>query len=165
MLTDPSCFTHGIRRIANVTLGVPPDPNSAAIISAVQFYIDYYEPRYLCDMFGDEKGRELMRYIHDARNTAMQTDPVKDELCDLLKEPCADYILFHIIRDTASETTITGEVRIKTADIAVSPIRKQVNVWNDMVYTHRQIQGWLEKNIPHLGIRQDMLTRINTLNI
>ena len=166
MLIDASYFTKGFRRIANTTLGVMPNPQAAEVLTFIQGHIDHYEPRFLRDMFGDICGERIARYVHDKDTQADIYDADMERLCDRLREPCADYVYFHIVRDIMSSTTINGQVRYKSADTYVSPIRRQTDAWNDMVDRNRGLAVWLRGcRRLDLSIRDEMLTKVNVLNL
>ena len=89
-------------------------------------------------------------------------------MCERLREPFADYVFFHILRDCQSQSTMTGLVRLKSANEYVSPIRRQVNIWNTLVDKHRRLAEWFQSKecpLEGLSIGNDMLTKINQLNL
>lgn len=166
MLIDHTFFTRPPRRIKSLTLGEAIDPNARKVKEFIQSYINHYEPVFLEEMFGF--GSEVSRYAHEKDRSASVNDPTLELLCDFLKEPCADYIYYCILRDTVSETTIEGEVKDKiTEGSYVSPISKQVQAWNDMARRNRNLQNWIDRQERLRGIEIDpnMLTPINRFNL
>lgn len=166
MLIDSYYFTYGARRINSLTLGERPlDPRQREIREFVDGCIDSYVPVYLSDTFGIENGMVLLRHI---KNPDLHTDTSElDELCEKLKEPCADYVYCRILSDAQCEATIDGVIRHKLTDYHVSPLLKQVNVWNGMIEKHMAVKEWLEKNSGLKGLKIDslMLKPINRFNL
>lgn len=91
-------------------------------------------------------------------------EAVAEKLC----EPFADYVFFQILRENADQATITGLVRLKSANEHVSPLRRQVTVWNSMVEKNRRFAAWARSSacpVAGITVSEQMLTKINTLNI
>ena len=168
MLIDCSYFTKGSRLILNATTAQSvPDVNSRAVNEAIMGFIEEYQEGYLRDMVGTALGNKLHTYLISLEDGGAHIADF-DEICDRLRESFAYYVFYHILRDTASEADITGLVRIKTANIPVSPIRRQVSAWNMMADKNRNFRDWvLSKECPVKGISisEEMTTYINSLNL
>jgi len=59
------------------------------------------------------------------------------------ESPLANYVFWHYLREMAESTTGIGEVEVEKT---VSPIRKQVRVWNEMVEVLREVKSFLEES-------------------
>lgn len=162
MLIDYTYFAKGTRQIMNATLGPTPSPNSVEVCGTIEAYISEYQETYLRGMLGDETGNKINAYLicidEDEKPEHIQSF---DSVCERLKDSFADYVFFHILRDINTQTTITGLVRLKCANAYVSPIRKQVDIWNAMVDKHRMFQKWSKSDC----IKKELLEKINHFNL
>lgn len=169
MLIDCSYFTKGSRHIQNATLGTMPNPNAEEVTEAIEAYIEENQERFLIRMLGATLGNKVHTYLVclDEDKTPSHQKNL-DEVCERLKESFADFVFFHILRDSNSQSTITGLVRLKCANDYVSPIRRQVTAWNTMVERNRTFVEWsksFECPISGISVSEDMVTRINVLNL
>lgn len=181
MLIDCSYFLEGPRHILNATAGnsapkplpiLPgslPMDNSVAVNKTIEAYIAEYQEEFLKRMLGEALGNKAHTYL-----VALEEDenpvrkPSYDEALERLKTSFADYVFFHILRDANTQATVTGLVRLKCANEYVSPIRRQVTVWNSMVDRNTAFATWAATSgCPLSGIETAdyMLTKINALNI
>ena len=149
MLIDVSYFTSGPRHIENASVAEMPSPNSLAVNEVINGYIKAFQSEFLHTAVGfSQSGYAL--------------------LCEKLSEPFADYVFFHILRDMNTQATITGLVRLKCANEYISPIKRQVSVWNSMVKKNRLFVEWaMSDDCPFIGlkIQKNLLTPINTFNL
>lgn len=196
MLIDCSYFVEGTRHILNASVGKMPNVNAEEVNAAIVAYIKEYQKEYLIRMLGYSLGNKINSYIesipdyefilrsgiHNKKTDRLYDESIKffggfnhieinptyDPICTQLCDSFADYVFFKILRDSISQATITGVVRLKSANDYVSPIRRQVSVWNAMVEKHMHFVEWCDTTDCHLsGITTDsnMLTKINTLNL
>lgn len=172
MLIDCSYFTKGPRHILNASLGTVgrlPNANATEVDDAIEAYISEYQEEYLVSILGNTMGNKVNAYLvclDEDENPTHNTNI--DAVCERLREPFADYVFFHILRDTSTQSTITGLVRLKCANEYVAPIRRQVNAWNSMVNKHRRFAEWCQASgctLSGISINSDMLTKINQLNL
>ncbi|MDE7465005.1 MAG: hypothetical protein K2M59_03900 [Muribaculaceae bacterium] len=172
MLIDCSYFTKGPRHILNASIGSNdklPNPNGMEVNLAIEAYIAENQETFLRRMLGSSAGNKVNAYLvcldDDERPNHIEGI---DALCDKLKESFADYVFFHILRDLNTQATMTGLVRLKCANEYVSPIRRQVSIWNSMVEKNRLFSEWCSSSecaISGISIETDMLTYINSLNL
>ena len=171
MLIDSSYFTTGPRHIQNATMGnaLLPNANSVEVCKAIEGYISYFQEEYLAAMLGHTLGNKVNAYLvckdEDATTKAVES---YDAVCAQLKESFADYVFFHILRYSQSQATITGFVRLKCANNYVSPILRQVQIWNKMVVRNQQILSWYKSPdcaLEGVCMSEEMLTKINSLNL
>lgn len=169
MLIDVSYFVSGPRHIQNASTSKTAGADSLAVTGHIEAYIKELQPVFLEAMLGEKEAGYAMDYLDmsdDEENEG--TEPSKYEIvCDKLKEPFADYVLFNILRDASSQATITGNVRLKCANEYVSPIKAQVIAWNRMVDANVKFILWArEGNCPiPLETQTNMLNRINQFNL
>lgn len=169
MLIDVSYFVSGPRHIQNASTSKTAGADSLAVNGHIEAYIKELQPVFLEAMLGEKEAGYAMDYLDmsdDEENEG--TEPSKYEIvCDKLKEPFADYVLFNILRDASSQATITGNVRLKCANEYVSPIKEQVIAWNRMVDANVKFILWArEGNCPiALETQTNMLNRINQFNL
>lgn len=169
MLIDVSYFVSGPRHIQNASTSKTAGADSLAVNGHIEAYIKELQPVFLEAMLGEKEAGYAMDYLDMADDEENEgTEPSKYEIvCDKLKEPFADYVLFNILRDASSQATITGNVRLKCANEYVSPIKAQVIAWNRMVDANVKFILWArEGNCPiALETQTNMLDRINQFNL
>ena len=169
MLIDVSYFVSGPRHIQNASTSKTAGADSLAVTGHIEAYIKELQPVFLEAMLGEKEAGYAMDYLDMSDDEENEnTEPSKYEIvCDKLKEPFADYVLFNILRDASSQATITGNVRLKCANEYVSPIKAQVIAWNRMVDANVKFILWArEGNCPiPLETQTNMLNRINQFNL
>ena len=172
MLIDCSYFCKGARHILNASLGTKetlPNPNAMEVNTAIEWYIQEHQERFLSLMLGKTTGNRVNAYLVclDEDEKPKQIAAL-DAICDRLREAFADYVFYHILRDMNTQSTMTGLVRLKCANEYVSPIRRQVSIWNAMAEKNRDFSEWCkstECTILGISVDSDMLTYINSLNL
>lgn len=174
MLIDCSYFTNGPRHILNASLGTVgrlPNANATEVNETIEAYISEYQEEYLVGMLGKTMGNKVNANLVCLEEDEKPTHHENiDAVCERLRDSFADYVFFHILRDTSTQSTITGLVRLKCANEYVAPIRRQVNVWNTMVDKHSRFAEWCQSTdctMPGISINpySDMLTKINQFNL
>lgn len=193
MLIDSSYFAEGSRHIMNVALGKPgvlPDRAAIQVKQAIESYIAELQYGFLEGMLGKTLGARLHEYIcqdseyalirrvdaylyrgvddETVRGEAIAKEGNEgyDRIARMLCEPFADYVFFHILRDSDTQATVTGLVRLKCANDYVSPLRRQVNVWNTMVDKNRRFVEWVSANrLTGIDTSCNLLTKINQFNL
>lgn len=180
MLIDVSYFISGPRQIENASVAEMPEPNSLAVNEAINGYITEFQPEFLRSAVGTDLSRAITDYlkiIEQEKEEASEEAEVLEEkeaesgygiLCGKLREPFADYVFYHILRDANTQSTIKGLVRLKCANEYVAPIRRQVSIWNSMVKKNQLFVEWaMSDDCPFTGIRieKNLLTPINIFNL
>ena len=162
MLIDYTYFSKGTRQIQNATLGDVPGADNIKVCRQIEAYIAEYQEEDLKGILGNEPGNKVNAYLvcldDDSEQKRIESF---DEVCERLKESFADYVFFHFLRDINEQVTKTGIVREKSVNTYVSPIRRQVNVWNSMVERHRafvELSG-------SMNVKTEFLTKINQFNL
>ncbi len=165
MLIDVSYFTKGARRIQNASVNDRMKADSGAVISAIESYIRDYQHRFLSAVVGEKEAGYIEDYLDLADSE--EGDSKYKAVCDRLKEPFADFVMFYILRDSNIQKTVTGSVKLKNANTSVSVIRAQVNVWNDMVDKNLDFIRWARKGKCPIDLvtETQMLNKINQFNI
>lgn len=174
MLIDVSFFISGPRHIRNASIAEMPSQDSLSVNEAIEGYIKAFQLEYLRSAVGSYLSRAITDYLeiveHEKEESAEEKEGSESGyalLCDQLREPFADYVFFHILRDMNTQATITGLVRLKCANEYVSPIRKQVNTWNSMVSKNRLFMEWVSSDDCSFTVKIDrnLLIPINTFNL
>ena len=164
MLIDVSYFTAGPRQIYNATLGKGTPKENAVI----EQYITEYQEEFLCRVLGDEVGAAVQKYLAELDDPEADTDKDMEALCAKLRKPFADYVFFYILRDSGQTATITGLVRLKSANQYVEPIVRQVNTWNRMANSLNLFAEWVDNGecpVPGIAIDEYLLKPINRFNL
>lgn len=184
MLIDVSYFTSGPRHILNalaesktvqgVTVSAMPNQNQLSVNKAIMGYVKHYQLAFLCEMLGDTLAVEIDGYLaaKDAAEKEEQDFDVNEGyemLCAKLRESFADYVFFYILRDGATQATDRGLVIWKNDNEVVSPIQRQVAIWNEMVNRNIRFKAWAaaQSATPYclVAVSDNMLTRINPFNL
>ncbi|MDC2623369.1 hypothetical protein [Bacteroides ovatus] len=181
MLIDVSFFTSGPRHIQNASVAEMPTQDSLAVNEAIEAYIKAFQPEYLHDVVGASLSRAIVDYLElieqekDKSSDEVDISEEKEEeassgyavLCEKLREPFADYVFYHILRDANTQATVKGLVRLKCANEYVAPIKRQVSTWNSMVKKNRLFVEWvMSDDCPFaVKIQKNLLTPINTFNL
>lgn len=162
MLIDVSYFLNGPRHILNASMAETPKQDSVAVNARIEGYIKAYQMQFLILVLGDVLAKHVSEQIK-----SVEVDQSVSLLCEKLKEPFADYVFYHILRDANEQATITGIVRLKSANEYVSPINAQVSIWNEMVGKLEHFIKWVNsEECPFdIVIAPHMVTTINALNI
>lgn len=172
MLIDCSYFVDGPRHIQNATLGDSgrmPKANSEEVNAAIEAYIKMFQWPFLKETLGAPIASSVNSYLklHE-KYEGEKHDADLDMVIEQLREPFANYVFYKILRDSNSQATMTGLVRLKCANDYVAPIRRQVSTWNDMVNMIADFSAWCKSSDCHVsGIVTDsnLLTKINVLNL
>ncbi len=181
MLIDVSYFTSGPRHIENASVAEMPSPQSLAVNEVINGYIKAFQPEFLRNVVGAGLSQAITDYLEiieqekEAASDEVDISEEKDEsqsgyavLCEKLREPFADYVFYHILRDANTQATITGLVRLKCVNEYVAPFKRQVSTWNSMVKKNKLFVEWaLSDDCPFTGmkINKNLLTPINTFNL
>ena len=181
MLIDVSYFTSGPRHIENASVAEMPSPNSLAVNEVIIGYIKAFQSEFLRNVVGDSLSQAVADYldiIEQEKEYAPDEVDISVEkvdyqsgyavLCEKLREPFADYVFYHILRDVNTQTTVTGLVRLKCANEYVAPFKRQVSAWNGMVKRNRLFVEWaMSDDCPFTGlkIQKNLLTPINAFNL
>ena len=168
MLIDVSYFVSGSRHIQNASISNTAGADSLAVKGVIESYIKELQPVFLDAMLGEKEASYAMDFLDMPVGEDAGGEPSKYEaVCDKLKEPFADFVLYHILRDASSEATITGNVRLKCANEYISPVNAQVVAWNRMVSANVKFIQWArDGNCPiDLVTQTNMLNKINRFNL
>lgn len=168
MLIDNTYFASGPRCIQNATAGKMPNAGALAVMESIMSYIRRFQRPFLHEAAGVEIGERLHQYAGADSSSLSVKNSDYDVICDLLREPFADYVFFHILRDSVSQPTMFGLVQIYGQNEHVAPLMRQVSIWNDMCKSMRQFHQLSQAGkLPVSGITvsENLLTFINSLNL
>lgn len=177
-LIDCSYFFAGPLQIMNAKPTDDLDNNAYAVDEAITAYIERYQDEFLLQMVGKDVANIITQYLAnleayqqalEAANEGEEPEPFVDEaveeLCSKLRLSFAHYIYFKIVGDANQTMTITGLVRLKSANEYQSPRNRMVRVWNDMVKLNLNFSKWAEKSVYEVFYRVNMITPINQFNL
>lgn len=174
MLIDVSYFTCGPRHILNATANALPNQNQLSVNQAIMGYVKHYQLAFLCELLGDSLAVALDNYLSEkdeADKEGREFDPNAsyELLCSKIRESFADYVFFYILRDAATQATDRGLVIWKNENEVVSPISRQVAIWNEMVDRNIRFMVWAgtQSSAPYslVVVSDNMVTHINPFNL
>ena len=174
MLIDVSYFTSGPRHIMNATANASPNQNQLSVNKAIMGYVKHYQMAFLCEMLGDALALLLNGYMAEKEaaekdNQDFDVNEGYEMLMSKLRESFADYVFFYILRDAATQATDRGLVIWKNENEVVSPISRQVSVWNEMVDRNIRFMVWAgtQSSAPYslVVVSDNMVTHINPFNL
>lgn len=176
MLTDYTFFQGGILDIEGAVMNIhTASTTNSAIADSLQGFVVQYEPEYLEKLLGEKSYLEFSSYMENGQSPEekrwedlISRLVVKHGEGDIPKSPIANYIYFHYIRHNHTQATTTGVKSDGDDGVLVSPERKMIFAWNDMVRMNGKITRWLESNksdYPGLGTDMELLQPINSFGI
>ena len=161
-MIDYTFFQDGLLMVDGAMALAAPSPTNAAIKNRIDWYIQRYEPEYMCKLLGEGLYEDFLDNGESDKWAEFKELLVKSN--DLAKtSPIANYVYFFLVRDSQSAATINGVK--KDGDNLVNPQTKMVQAWNDMVNTTRRIYTWLCRNFHNVQTEQELLETINILNV
>ena len=161
-MIDYTFFQDGLLMVDGAMALASPSPTTTAIKNRIDWYIQRYEPEYMCKLLGEELYKDFLDNGESDKWVEFKELLVKSN--DLAKtSPIANYVYFFLVRDSQSTATINGVK--KDGDNLVNPQTKMVQAWNDMVNTTRRIYTWLCRNFHNVQTEQELLETINILNV
>ena len=88
-----------------------------------------------------------------------------EELCEKLRPSFAHYVYFKLVGDVNQTMTITGLMKLKSANDNQIPLQRMVKVWNDMVELNKQFVAWADESDYDVFYYVEMVTPINQFNL
>lgn len=161
MLIDRSYFISGPRHILNVALGdnTPFNTNASEVNADVDAFISQYQEEFLTKALGQELGNKAHCYLV-CKDEGDKVDVEEyDDVLKKLKEPFADYVFFHILREINVRATMTGSVTIKSANSVVASDYKQMTAWNRMADRMRVFSE------QYCHVDPELITKLNPFDI
>lgn len=178
MLVDYTFFQGGILNIEGAVMNTDSaSETNHAIVDSLQSFVLEYEQEYLEKLLGEELYEEFSTYLKNGKEPAEKRwDDLIDRLVikrtdgetSVSKSPIANYIYFHYLRHNHTQATTTGVKADGDDGRLVSPERKMIFAWNDMVRMNRRLTDWLEENLPvypGLVYDEELLETINPFGI
>ncbi len=177
-LIDCSYFYVGPLQIMNARPIDDLDNNAASVQDAITGYIERYQDEFLLKMVGKDVADVVTDYLAhlEAYQQALENaqvgeepepyvDEAAEELCEQLRPSFAHYIYFKIAGDVNQTMTITGLMKLKSANDNQPPRQRMVKVWNDMVQLNKKFIEWAETCIYDVYYYVEMITPINQYNL
>ena len=164
-LIDCSYFYVGPLQIMNARPIDDLDNNAIAVQETITGYIERYQGEFLLKMVGKELSADVTAYLAERGNDENHTDEAMEELCDKLRPSFAHYVYFKVVGDVNQTMTITGLMKLKSANYNQVPRQRMVKVWNDMVVLNKQFVAWAEESDYDVFYYVEMVTPINQFNL
>ena len=164
-LIDCSYFYVGPLQIMNARPIDDLDNNAIAVQETITGYIDRYQGEFLLKMVGKELSADVTAYLAERGNDENHTDEAMEELCEKLRPSFAHYVYFKVVGDVNQTMTITGLMKLKSANYNQVPRQRMVKVWNDMVELNKQFVAWAEESDYDVFYYVEMVTPINQFNL
>lgn len=164
-LIDCSYFYVGPLQIMNARPIDDLDNNAIAVQETITGYIERYQGEFLLKMVGKELSADVTAYLAERGNDEQHTDEAMEELCEKLRPSFAHYVYFKLVGDVNQTMTITGLMKLKSANDNQIPRQRMVKVWNDMVVFNKQFVEWAEESDYDVFYYVEMVTPINQFNL
>ena len=164
-LIDCSYFYVGPLQIMNARPIDDLDNNAIAVQQTITGYIERYQGEFLLKMVGKELSADVNAYLKERGKDENYTDEAMEELCEKLRPSFAHYVYFKLVGDVNQTMTITGLMKLKSANDNQAPRQRMVKVWNDMVELNKQFVAWAEESDYDVFYYVDMVTPINQFNL
>lgn len=164
-LIDCSYFYVGPLQIMNARPIDDLDNNAIAVQETITGYIERYQGEFLLKMVGKELSADVTAYLAERGNDEQHTDEAMEELCEKLRPSFAHYVYFKLVGDVNQTMTITGLMKLKSANDNQIPLQRMVKVWNDMVELNKQFVAWADESDYDVFYYVEMVTPINQFNL
>lgn len=164
-LIDCSYFYVGPLQIMNARPIDDLDNNAIAVQETITGYIERYQGEFLLKMVGKELSADVTAYLAERGNDEQHTDEAMEELCEKLRPSFAHYVYFKLVGDVNQTMTITGLMKLKSANDNQIPRQRMVKVWNDMVELNKQFVAWADESDYDVFYYVEMVTPINQFNL
>lgn len=164
-LIDRSYFYVGPLQIENARPIDDLDNNAIAVQEAITGYIERYQSDFLLKMTGKDLAAEVTAYLAARGEDEDYTDEAMETLCQQLRPSFAHYVYFKLVGDVNQTMTITGLMKLKSANENQPPRQRMVKVWNDMVELNKQFVAWAEMSDYDVYYDVEMITPINQFNL
>lgn len=159
-LIDCKYFYVGPLQVQNARPIDDLDANAQAVQESITAYIERYQGEYLESMLGERLAVQVLSYL-----SSEEEDADMEGLCEKLRLSFAHYVYYKLVGDVNQTMTITGLMKLKSAN-ENQPIRQRmVKVWNEMVDLHKKFVKWAETSSFNVFYREDMVTCINQFNL
>lgn len=164
-LIDCSYFYVGPLQIMNARPIDDLDNNAIAVQETITGYIERYQGEFLLKMVGKELSADVTAYLAERGEDENYTDEAMEALCQQLRPSFAHYVYFKLVGDVNQTMTITGLMKLKSANDNQVPRQRMVKVWNDMVELNKQFVAWAEESDYDVFYYVEMVTPINQFNL
>ena len=164
-LIDCSYFYVGPLQIMNARPIDDLDNNAAAVQETIVAYIERYQGEFLLQMVGKNVAHAVTEYLAQREKDETYSDDKAEELCKQLRPSFAHYVYFKLVGDVNQNMTITGLMKIKSANDNQPPRQRMVKMWNDMVQLNKQFIEWAETSDYDVYYYVEMITPINHYNL
>ena len=164
-LIDCSYFYVGPLQVMNARAIDDLDNNAADVQECITAYIERYQSEFLLKMTGKDLAAEVTAYLSARGEDEDYTEEAMETLCQQLRPSFAHYVYFKLVGDVNQTMTITGLMKLKSANENQPPRQRMVKVWNDMVELNKQFVAWAEMSDYDVYYDVEMITPINQFNL
>lgn len=164
-LIDCSYFYVGPLKVMNARQVDDLDNDAAEVQECITAYIERYQSDFLLKMTGKDLAAEVTAYLAARGEDEDYTDEAMETLCQQLRPSFAHYVYFKLVGDVNQTMTITGLMKLKSANENQPPRQRMVKVWNDMVELNKQFVAWAEMSDYDVYYDVEMITPINQFNL
>lgn len=166
MIIDYTFFQDGLLRIDGALALAAPSVTNKGIQNAINSFIERYEPEYLSKLLGDELYNDFLKSREESVNKWDEFKAILVEGDSFKRSPIANYVYFFMLRSFNSDATLNGVKTDSDEGHLISPERKMVNAWNDMVKMNTKLVKWLENaNLRGWKLDCELLEPINNFGI
>lgn len=160
-MIDYTFFQDGLLMVDGALALATPSPTHEAISNRIQWFVERYEPEYMCKLLGEELYNDFLSNKETDKWNGFKKLLVNETA---KASPIANYVYFYLVRESQSTATING-VKSDGDKNIVSPQSKMVSAWNDMVKENRKLYNWLCKEFHNIQTDEELLETINCFNI
>ena len=157
-MIDYTFFQDGLLMVDGALALATPSPTNEGVRGRIESFIGIYEPEYLRKLLGEELYDNFLADENSSSWEEFKSMLVVDKV-----SPIANYVYFFLLRHSNSTATING-VKADGENL-VSPQRKMIYAWNNMVEMNRKLYVWLCKNKKNVQTEQELLETINEFNV
>lgn len=117
---------------------------------SLDWFISVYEPEFLNNLLGRKLAAAFIAGVQEAAPLQIWVD-LRDKIYtragSVKLSPAANYVYFHVMRHSYSQTAMTGEIKHKPSHAAnVDAAFKIVKAWNDMRDPIMSVRQFIEDN-------------------
>lgn len=164
-LIDCSYYYTGPLQIQNAQAVDDLDNNAMAVQDAIKAYIARYQSDYLDKIVGEQVAEAISEHLRRGEEDAGYCNERMEVLCSRLRLPFAHYVYYKMVGDVNQTMTVTGLMKLKSAN-ENQPVRnRMVKVWNDMVDLHKKFLKWADTSSFEVFYQSEMVTYINQFNL
>lgn len=139
MIIDYTFFQDGLLCIEGISLNdITPSQTNTSITNMLNACIEKYEEDYMVSLLGEKLYEEYSVHKDEDRWKNLENILV-NKSGKYPRSPIANYVYFYFLRNNDSQATITGVKKDNDDGKIISPERKMIFAWNDMVKQNEKV--------------------------